>query len=726
MNGTPNKNRTNRSQLRRLMRLATKELVEILRDRRTIITLVMMPLLVYPLMGVVVQKLLLQTLSGNQEVVYNVGFNSKEQAGEFTQLFLLGNRAIESMESSADQAANEPPQTAASIANELESGDVAAPNMKYFFTESSLKELVGQHIIDIGVVVHPEKEAGSRFEIVHDPKSQFSYDAMQYVGRRLRTASDEVFKEFNRRFLKAGNLPTNLPGSYVESRVESEPEQPALLTFIPLMLVLMTITGAVYPAIDLTAGERERGTMEILVAAPIPRLNILVGKFIAVFSVAILTALANLLAMVVTIYTLGLDELIFGSQSLSPLTFVVIFLLLLVLAAFFSAVLLGMTSFARSFKEAQAYLIPLMLIAFAPGLLSLTPNLETTSSLAVIPLVNIVLAGRDLLAGQASPILVAVTMVSTIMYGLLALAFASRVFGEDSILTGGMTSWSDLFSGRKEYRDVPEFSTAMGFLAVLFPGFIVLSGLVTNFALKSEATVQQMLWFNAGVTAVLFVGLPMLFSYIGWLRKSSTFFWQRPTILSVIGAGLLGCAVWTLAYELEMFSLSSQRLTEFLGLFESMKISMKSIPLPVKLICLAVVPAVCEEITFRGFLLSAFVKRLPVTIAVLLTAFLFGLFHVFVRDVLVFERMIPSSFMGILLGYVCVRSGSIIPGMILHVIHNGLLITISHHEEKLVDWGIGMSEQKHLPIEWVLIAIVPIVIGFLLLQFSKPASKQSA
>jgi ABC-2 type transport system permease protein/sodium transport system permease protein len=531
-------------------------------------------------------------------------------------------------------------------------------------------------------------------------------------------ASDGYYRQLARQ--------NSLPGSYVETEVETEASQPSLLTFVPLMLVLMTITGAVYPAIDLTAGERERGTMEILVAAPIPKLSILIGKFVAVLVVAILTAIANLVAMVVTVYTLGLDSIIFGEGGLNLGTFGVIFLLLIVLAAFFSAVLLGLTSFARSFKEAQAYLIPLMLVAFAPGLLRLTPNLQTTSSLAVIPLVNIVLVGRDLLAGNASSILVAITIVSTIMYGLMALAFASRVFGKDSILTGGGNGWSDLFSRDEEIRHTPEFSTAMTFLAVLFPGFIVVSGLVMNFANRTEASITQMLLCNAIVTFLLFVGLPWLFSVLAGLRKSTTFMLIRPSVLSVVGAGLIGCAVWTLAYELEIVSLSRERVKEFLGLFETMKLSLNEVPLPVKLLCLALVPAVCEELTFRGFLMSAFLKRMPVFIAVLITALLFGMFHVFVRDALMFERMIPSTFMGILLGYVCVRSGSVIPGIILHVIHNGLLITIAHNEATLQQWGVGMSEQEHLPIQWIGLALIPIVLGFILLHIADHPAKTVA
>ena len=109
----------------------------------------------------------------------------------------------------------------------------------------------------------------------------------------------------------------------------------------------MTITGAVYPAIDLTAGERERGTLEALMAAPVPRLGLLIAKYIAVMAVALLTATANLLAMSVTLLSTGLGPLVFGEGGLSVLLIVQVLGLLVLFAAFFSAILLAITSFAQ-------------------------------------------------------------------------------------------------------------------------------------------------------------------------------------------------------------------------------------------------------------------------------------------------------------------------------------------------------------------------------------------
>src|SRR6185436_11900738 len=109
-------------------------------------------------------------------------------------------------------------------------------------------------------------------------------------------------------------------------------------TLVPLILILMTMTGSVYPAIDLTAGERERGTLESLMAAPVPRLALLIAKYIAVVTVSMLTAIVNLTAMTVTIASSGLAAELFGNQGLTPGAIAIVFGLLALFAAFFSAV----------------------------------------------------------------------------------------------------------------------------------------------------------------------------------------------------------------------------------------------------------------------------------------------------------------------------------------------------------------------------------------------------
>jgi sodium transport system permease protein len=158
----------------------------------------------------------------------------------------------------------------------------------------------------------------------------------------------------------------------------------------------------------------------------------------------VLTALVNLGSMTVSLMVSGFDEKVFGPGGVRVVTLLEIFGLVLLFAAFFSAALLVLTSFARSFKEAQAYLIPLMVVSLVPGVVGLLPGLSLSGALAVVPLLNIVLLARDLLGGHADPVNAAVVVIVTAAYAALALWVAAQVFGAEAVLYGESGGWRAL------------------------------------------------------------------------------------------------------------------------------------------------------------------------------------------------------------------------------------------------------------------------------------------
>ncbi len=788
-----------KSGIGRLLRLSKKELLEILRDRRTIITLVLMPILVYPLMGMVIQRFMVQSLlptaSNNGPLEYRLGFENQEDLERFWKVLEQGNRefnrrqqlldksktpengsATEKKESEKQAAPTkktnvgliqesvqqdpdptqpdrsnsaerpQPGQQESSNSNQPEP-DSDQPMIQTFLAEDEnvdLAEMVANGTVDMGVRILSTEQRRSklaRYELIFREGSKPSRELKKYIEQRLEVMNKVWLAQAQmilRRQMQRMGRPFVAAPTYVSESVEATDEKedtpkPSILTFVPLMLVLMTITGAVYPAIDLTAGERERGTMEILVAAPVPRMSLLFGKFVAVLAVALLTAMINMFAMLITVYSLGLDKIIFGADGLTFGVAATVLFLLMVFAAFFASTLLGVTSFARSFKEAQAYLIPLMLIALAPGLISLTPNLEMGPLLAITPLVNIVLTARDLLAGNVDSLMFSIAIISTMLYGALAMSVAAKVFGADSVLTGGGSSWSDMFRRSSTPSEQPTIASGMLFLAVLFPAFIVVKGLASRApedipvsAAERLELLTRNLTINGAVTVGLFVILPMVFVFALNLRRRSTFYFYRPRIMALVAALLVGCSVWTIIYEVNIFVLSQARIDSLTEMFESLNLDMSAVSLPLKLVCLAIAPAVCEEITFRGFLMSAFRKRSSAVVAVLSTAVLFGLFHVFVGNDLFYERIIPTTIMGILLGWICVKTGSIWPGVLLHVIHNGLMLSIGHFEESIKSWGVDVADRQHLPLTWILIALVPLVLGLVIFYLTKPTTPSSS
>ncbi|MBI1913842.1 MAG: ABC transporter permease subunit [Planctomycetes bacterium] len=708
--------RSPRDLLQRMGRLVRKEVSTILRDRRTIITLVLMPLLLYPLLTIAFRQFLLaSSLKEMKEPAYRIGFRSEWEARFFDGRMERGKRALAELKKwNARQG------PASGRAREATAGNGRAekplPDHQALFPRtgeppSDLRQLLQEKQIDLAVHLTEQDTARAErgpdrwfvCEILYLEDSPRSRDANEYVERCLAAA--------NERTLWGRPKPQPAPRqplAVLVSPVSQEVAQPGpketipLSLLVPLILILMTITGAVYPAIDLTAGERERGTLEILVAAPIPRLGLLFAKYVSVVTVAVLTAVVNLATMTVTLLVFDMGRLVFP-EGLRPLAIVQVFFLLLLFAAFFSAVLLAVTSFARSFKEAQAYLIPLILVSLTPGMLSLMPGLKLDGPLCVVPLLNIVLLARDLFAGEATAGAAVLVVLTTLVYAVAAIALAARLFGAEAVLYNEQASWSDLFRRPARGRRASTVSSALFCLALMFPASFVLIALIGG----GRPPGEEMAW-RVLANLVLFGGFP-LFSV--WLRRvdfRAGFRLERSGAMAWGAAILFGLSLWPLADVLKevlrplgLTSVSEKSLQE---VEERIRQWREELPVWVVVLCMAVVPAVLEELFFRGYLFSALRAAGPPRTAIVTSAIFFGLFHL-VGHVVVVERGVVSTLLGLLLGWLAWRTGSVVPGMILHAIHNSVLILLGLYKRDLLASG-WLQESSRLPPSWILASVI--------------------
>lgn len=735
-----------------LTRLAKKELSEILRDRRTIITLVLMPLLVYPLLAVAFRTLALSGVAGGAGAspsveVWNIDFEDAEDADIINDLF-GGEIRIEDTRAQKFQA-------------ELENANgkpLAPPDgpIFQFSPQGGSAEKMRRSLqlgeIDLGVRVITPLETIRRGEIAEvelltsdDPKSQ---DAKAWFEKRLRKANDDYrVKELER--LKH---PRTTIAVVAEDRIRVLGEEGnrtiSFAALIPLILVLMTITGAVYPAIDLTAGERERNTLEALIASPAPRFALLLAKYTAVLTVALLTSLMNLTAMSATIWLLGLGKDIFGAGGFSFLAIVEVAGLMMLFAAFFSGVLLAVTSFARSFKEAQAYLIPLMLLSLAPGMMSLMPGIslaemvvdekgverESIKPLVVVPLVNLVVLTRDLLLNKASTSVLVIVVFSTALYAMAAVALAARVFGADSVLYGREGSWSELFTRPREKSNAPSMSAAFFCLAALFVvTFLTQSALAMVFkpATGSGGPVRlegPILASGLG-NLLIFGGVCFCFAWLGRVAVGGFLPMKAPSVLIAIAVVILGLGSWPIAHEilawmndLGIAPISQSKLKDTKELMQRWE----TVSPLITLLSLALITPIGEEIAFRGYLYSAFETKKHPLRAILVSSVLFAAFHVVASGVLQFERFGPSLFLGLILGLVRQRSGSIWPSLFIHVLHNGLLLSFAANQSKLAKMGFAVdAESLHLPVTWQLASAAAVAIALGLAWVSRRPKEQA-
>lgn len=500
-----------------------------------------------------------------------------------------------------------------------------------------------------------------------------------------------------------------------------------LASLVPLVLVLMTIAGAVYPAIDLTAGERERGTLEAMIVSPTPRPMLLLAKYVAVVTVALLTAVANLLAMSVTLWASGLGRLVLGNSALSLGTIVQILSLLVLFAMFFSAVLLSITSFAKSFKEAQAYLIPVMLVSLAPGVLSLLPQVRLTNVLAAVPLANIVLLSRDVLVGSASREAGVISVVCTFVYAIAALAVASRLFGSDASLQGSQGSWRDFIRRPEQASELPSVDQMALTMACLFPLYFMAS---TSLPLLKGSLSYQLL-MSAVISWLLIFGLPTWVSYHRRLNFKATFLLGNGRglawLTSIPAVVLLAGSLWMISHELMIISQQLGLATfseEQMKRAQAFAEKLPEIPLALLLFTGAVTPALCEEWFFRGFVMSS-LRRAGTGAAIVGSALLFALMHVLTSNILSLERFLPSLFMGLVLGLVAWKSQSLWPGVILHALHNGFLFSVGHFKTQLHEWGIGLEENSHLPLSWLAGGVLASIVGLFLIVIRRPLQREA-
>lgn len=219
---------------------------------------------------------------------------------------------------------------------------------------------------------------------------------------------------------------------------------------IPCVIILLAFSGAMYPAMDLTAGEKERGTMETLLCSPVGRTEIVFGKFLVVLTASLATVVLSALS---TAVTFGAGTLLFAREtfatvaqgpggaaaraalpSLHPGGFLLSLTMVLPIAILFSSVLFTLSLFAKSYKEAQSYVSPLVIVVLLPAMLATLPGIDLSTTLACIPILNVALLCKELVSGIFNWPSIALIFVSTSVYAAASLAWAVKMFNRESVL----------------------------------------------------------------------------------------------------------------------------------------------------------------------------------------------------------------------------------------------------------------------------------------------------
>ena len=556
-----------------------------------------------------------------------------------------------------------------------------------------------------------------------DEKSMIAY-------RRVSEALSNWEQQILRQRLSMAHLPATLP-TPINARPVDLAEKDQLSAnlwskLFPALLVIMAVTGAFYPAVDLAAGEKERGTMETLLISPAKRGELVMGKFLTVMLFSMSTAVLNLVSMGMTgSYIVSLAGsgpfASLGGVSFPPvsaLLWIVVFLV--PLAALFSALCLALATFARSSKEGQYYLFPLMMITLGLTVFCLSPAVEINPFYSVMPVMGVALLLKGMLLTTVSADslywYVIPVLLTSIGYSLLALWWAIEQFNREDVLFREAERFELRLWIRHIFRDkeaTPSFTEAgLCFLLIMFLQFGAMKfmGQVIQSASTDGEQSQRMMQILLSQQLVI-IACPALF--MGLLLTTSmkrTFRLRLPSLQILSAAVVLPLVLHPLSVEL-MSSLKWFFPAPPPGIAEALEsMSDPNMSFWLLLLVFAGAPAICEEIAFRGFILSGFSYSHRAWLAIVLSSLTFGIMH------MIPQQVFNASLLGLVLGLLALRGRSLFACMIFHFIYNSLQVCRS----RVSDWTPSGSLQQFLSTkdgiiryEWptlVIAALVAIVV----------------
>ncbi|MCH7989472.1 MAG: CPBP family intramembrane metalloprotease, partial [Planctomycetes bacterium] len=517
--------------------------------------------------------------------------------------------------------------------------------------------------------------------VIHNKANRKS----QIAFHRVRDVLDIWRGEILEQRLELADLPSNLTIPFHQKNVDlaSEDELSDSLwsSFFPAILVIMAVTGAFYPAIDLAAGEKERGTMETLLICPASRTEIVLGKFFTVMLFSMSTALLNLISMGLTgkyVSSIMLVNAIPGSgglamPSLLPLFWVVI--LLLPLAALFSALCLALATFARSSKEGQYYLTPLLMVTLGLTMFCLSPGVEIQPFYSVLPVIGPALLLKELFLSPGAPetlIYILPVLITSVGYSLLALWWAIDLFSREEVLFRESERFELRLWVRHLLRDkepTPNFAEAgFCFVMIILLQFASLKFFANAFlAAGSSAKMLQLQMISLLVTIAfpaLIMGTMLTTSVIRTFRLRLPR-WNLLAAAVILPVVLHPLSVEMLAYLQDWFFRNAIP-PEAAKMFAFM--SDKNLSVWYILLAIAVTPAICEEVAFRGFILSGLSRNKRTGLAIVFSSLAFGIIH------MIPQQVFNATLLGLVLGLLTIRSNSLIPAITFHFIYNSLQV----------------------------------------------------
>jgi sodium transport system permease protein len=378
-----------------------KETLDLLRDRRTIISMLLFPLLVMPLIFLGLNYFLFRSINRAQDKQFNLAL--KQETG------------LEGITSSLEQAGFK-----------VRSSD-------------NPRRAVENKETELGVDV--SGETNSPTIRIYSDQSQLEVNV---ASGRIETALNQLKEAKIKNELQRAGVPERILTPFTMEKVNTAPQQKMSGMFIGTMIGYMFVTfmlmGAMYPAIDMTAGEKERRTMEMLLSSPAGRGEIVFGKILVAITASFTASVLTIISFGISFF-FGMKGFKSGRQPqlimeipLDAKTFGLIFVSIIPMAILSATLMIAIATLAKSYKEAQSYLTPLLLVAIIPAMVSLIPGVKLNAGMALIPIVNFSQLIKEIMLGDWSWTGFTLTLLSNLIYAAIAFTAAVMVFKNERIL----------------------------------------------------------------------------------------------------------------------------------------------------------------------------------------------------------------------------------------------------------------------------------------------------
>lgn len=620
-----------------------KEILDIVRDRKSIFMMIVVPILLYPIIMVLLMGIMNSSINKMTSETITLGLSSAPNA-EFVEIVDSEN-AIREKEDTLGNI--EIKTNIKDYKSELEKGEIDA------YIDNSIKDN------DYKVIINSASDESGI-------KSDAIFDVMNKYKRKMSEREIEKHGLNSKQILE--------PIKYEKVDITNSAKKAGMLLgqVIPFILIIGVLFGSIYPAIDVMAGEKERGTLETLFSLPISNMELVIGKYMAVSASAILTSLLNIISMS---YTLGyfmkaesiynpsmmhINYSVLGGAVLITVVSVILF------AQVVSALAMCVCSFAKTFKEAQNYITPLMLIIMVPAYISMIPNISLSRITATIPVVNISLLIKSVISLRANMKMVSLVLIVNLIFVLISLVLLSKIFNSEDILFGEKRNFK-LIQSRSSIKEgsMPGISDGFMVYVLAFISLIYVSPILNMKLGIMGNTINQ--FIMALIPILVAVYIKADFKKLFSIKKIKIKDIIRAAVTWFVGSLIMSVFVMILLKLFPDQMKVSEQLNEIIkssgGLFT-------------QIILFALVPAICEETLFRGFVLSAFRDKKTfgqknekhIVFAIVVSGILFGIMH------LDFIRIIPTSILGMVMAYNVYKSKSIFTSVGIHFFNNLLSV----------------------------------------------------